>query len=90
VSETPGVYNVGGDRPERSQTSIQKLDTKLDLLIEQLGRLTEVLTTGLADFNARLDRIADVAERQALTIERQSVAIERLVLILEKQVTNSP
>ncbi len=87
MTEIPGVYNVGGDRPERvPQPSIQQLDTKLELLIEQVGKLTEVLTIGLGDFNARLDRIAEVAERQALTIERQSLAIERLVLILEKQV----
>ena len=76
------------------------LDTKLDLLIEQRGRLTEGLTEfrvtmqeGFTSHDIRLDRIveaterqATVAERQALTIERQSLAIERLALILERQI----
>ncbi len=73
--------------------SIQQLDTKLDLLIEQIARLTEGLTEfrvtmqeGFTNLDARLDRIADVAERQSLTIERQSLAIERLALILERQI----
>lgn len=48
--------------------------------------MTERLDQIEANLDARLDRIADVAERQSLTIERQSMAIERLVLILEKQI----
>lgn len=87
MTETPSIYNVG-DRPQPSR---QQLDGKLYILIEQVGRLTEVLTTGLNDFNNKLDRMAEaterqatVAERQALTIERQSLAIERLALMLER------
>ena len=81
------------DRPDlpTSQSSIQQLDTKLDILIEQVAKLTSVLTVGLSDLDAKLDRITEaterqaaVAERQALTIERQSLAIERLALMLER------
>ncbi len=101
MTETPGIYNVEGDRPEHPpQPSTVRLDTKLDLLIEQRGRLTEGLTEfrvtmqeGFTSHDIRLDRIveaterqATVAERQALTIERQSLAIERLALILERQI----
>lgn len=93
MTETLLSYDVGDRLEQPPQPSIQSLDSKLDILIEQVGRLTEVLTTGLTDFNARLDRIAEtterqatVAERQSLTIERQSLAIERLALILERQI----
>lgn len=70
---------------------IQRLDNKLDLLIDQIGRLTEGLTEfrstmqeGFAELKAITDRQAATAERQALTIERQSLAIERLALMLER------
>jgi methyl-accepting chemotaxis protein len=86
MTETQGNYNVGA-HPDRLQLSIQHPDS----LIEQVTRLTEVLTTGLNDFNDRLEYMAEateqqatVGERQALTIERQSLALERLALMLER------
>jgi|ERR671933_86934 methyl-accepting chemotaxis protein len=92
MTETTSVYNVG-DRP---QPSIQQRGDQLDIQIEQVARLTEVLTTGLNDFNDRLNRMAEateqqasVAERQALTIERSSLVIERLALMLEQSAAKS-
>ena len=87
MSETPGLYDVGGNRPEPPpQPSIQALDSKIDLLIEQVGRLTEVLTTGLGDIKALVERQAQTAEAQAESItalvqlaNRQASAIERLL-----------
>lgn len=87
MTETTSVYKVG-DRP---QPSIQQRGDQLDIQIEQVARLTEVLTTGLNDFNDRLNRMAEateqqasVAERQALTIERSSLESERVALMLER------
>lgn len=86
MTETLETSNLG------EEPTLREINSKIDLLTEQIARLTEVLTVGLADFNARLDRtnttierITAVSERQALTIERQSLAIERLALILERQ-----
>ncbi len=87
MSETPPRYDVESDRPEQPpQLSIQSLDTKLDLLIEQVGRLTEVLTTGLSDIKALVERQAQTTEAQSQSItalvqlaNRQAAAIERLL-----------
>lgn len=90
MTETPGRYDVGNPS-NQSQPSIQELDSKIDILIEQVARLTEVLTTGLNDFNDRLNRMAEATERQVfvvfrqvLTIERPSLMSERVALMLER------
>lgn len=59
---------------------------KLDLLIEQVGRLTEGLTeikVLIYEQAETAERQAAVAERQAAVAERQSVSIDRLTAIVE-------
>jgi hypothetical protein len=87
VTETPGRYDVGGT----PSVSIQQLDSKLDLLIDQIGKLTPelsdfctVMQYGFSFLKVITSRQAATAERLALTIERQSLAIERLALMLER------
>jgi hypothetical protein len=48
----------------------------LNVLTEQIGRLTEVVTVGFQDLKA-------ITERQAQTAERQEQNITRLVGIVE-------
>ncbi len=71
MTETPGIYNVG-DRP---QPCIQQRGDQLDIQLEQVARLTEVLTTGLNDFNDRLERMAKATERPATVAEHQALTL---------------
>jgi hypothetical protein len=79
MTETGRTYGTG-ERP-----TLADLNTKLDILVEQVARLTEVLTVGLSDLKNFVERQALMAERQTLTIERRSLAIGRLALMLEKR-----
>jgi ABC-type transporter Mla subunit MlaD len=72
----------------------------IDVLIDQVGRLSELVTIGFADLKAgserqeeRLDRIAATAERQeqridrvAATAERQAESIAQLIAVVDRLV----
>jgi methyl-accepting chemotaxis protein len=59
---------------------------KIDVLIDQVGRLTEVVTigfneikTGMADLKATTERQAQVAEQQAETVRQLVGIVETLI-----------
>jgi outer membrane murein-binding lipoprotein Lpp len=54
MSETPGIYKVGGDRPKIPQPSMQQLDSKLDRLSQRVDQLA-----------ARIDKLMLLLENQA-------------------------
>lgn len=47
--------------------------SKLDLLTDQVGRLTE----GLTEIKGLVERVAETTERQAAVAERQAASIDR-------------
>jgi hypothetical protein len=71
-------------------TSSNKPD-KLDILIDQVGRLTESITElgifvreGFEESNQRMTRLEEISQRQADAIDRQEQNINRLVGVVEK------
>jgi methyl-accepting chemotaxis protein len=52
---------------------------KLDILIDQVGRLTE----GLTEIKGLVERVAATTERQAAVAEQQSASVDRLTQIVE-------
>lgn len=52
---------------------------KLDILIDQVGRLTE----GLTEIKGLVERVAATTERQATVAEQQSASVDRLTQIVE-------
>jgi methyl-accepting chemotaxis protein len=61
---------------------------KIDILIEQVGRMTE----GITEVRLLVERVAQTVERVAQTTEQQAVvaaqqaeSITRLITMLEKQ-----
>lgn len=56
-----------------------RIDEKLEILIDQVGRLT----AGLVDIKLTVERQAVVAERQAETVDRQAETVDRLVKIVD-------
>jgi methyl-accepting chemotaxis protein len=81
VTETPGRYDVGGDRPERPQIAIQQLDTKLDILSDQIGRLTE----GLTALRLISEQQLEVARLQGDRLNLIDGRLDRLTAITEQQ-----
>jgi hypothetical protein len=87
MTGTPGRYELGGT-PE---VSTQQLDNKLDLVIDQISKLTEGLTDfrtamqkGFLELKVITSHQDATAERQAVTIERPSLTLERLALMIER------
>lgn len=66
------------DYPNRLFSNKATTEGKLDILIEQVGRLTEAVHVGFGDLNAKLERIA-------LTAEVQAQGIDRLISMLENK-----
>ncbi|MGJ3246911.1 MAG: hypothetical protein ACFE0I_12655 [Elainellaceae cyanobacterium] len=62
-----------------TQLPNNRIDAKLDILIDQVGRLTE----GLTEIKRLVQRQAETSERQAETSERQAETADRLVRIVE-------
>ncbi len=66
-----------------------RIDEKLEILIDQVGRLTE----GLVDIKLTVERQMAVAERQAETVDRLlregladiKLTVERQVVVAERQ-----
>jgi archaellum component FlaC len=84
VTETPGRYNVGGT----PDPSIQRLDNKLDILSDQIGRLTEAVTgLGLASSEQRqsLELLAQVTRQQSDRLNLIDGRLDRLTVITERQ-----
>ncbi len=81
MTETPGRYDVGGDRPERPQIAIQQLDTKLDILSDQIGRLTE----GLTALRLISEQQLEVARLQGDRLNLIDGRLDRLTAITEQQ-----
>ena len=75
---------------------------RLDLLVDQIGILTEVVTTGFTKLKDGLselktiaqaqqqdiNRLVEVTDRQAKTIDKQFQTVDHLVLMLEKLVSD--
>ncbi len=87
MTGTPGRYELDGT-PE---VSTQQLDNELDLVIDQISKLTEGLTDfrtavqkGFLELKVITSHQDATAERQAVTIERPSLTLERLALMLER------
>jgi methyl-accepting chemotaxis protein len=59
--------------------------TSLDILIDQIGRLTEAVTVGFQDFRVELAELTELTERQARVAEQQAEAIERQAKVAEQQ-----
>jgi methyl-accepting chemotaxis protein len=57
------------------------LDHKLEILTDQIGRLTE----GLTDIKSLVDRVAVTTEQQAENIKQQSENINWLVSVVDRQ-----
>jgi len=67
-------------------------DDRLEILIDQVGRLTEAQTEFKYEMIDRLDRLIQMSERQAATAERYAATAERheenitrLVAVVERQ-----
>jgi len=65
---------------------------RLDLLIEQVGRLTEgltefrvVMTESMTEFRTSLTALDQRLDRIAVTTERQAISIDRLTATAESQ-----
>jgi DNA repair exonuclease SbcCD ATPase subunit len=84
VTETPGRYNVGGTL----DPSIQRLDSKLDILSDQIGRLTEAVRgLGLTRSEQRqsLELLAQVTRQQSDRLNLIDGRLDRLTVITERQ-----
>ncbi|MGJ3253205.1 MAG: hypothetical protein ACFE0J_19050 [Elainellaceae cyanobacterium] len=58
-----------------TQSSNSQIDDKLDILIDQVGRLTE----GLTEIKRLVQRQAEISERQAETADRLVRIVETLI-----------
>lgn len=62
------------------------LGNHLDLLVDQIGVLTEVVTTGFAELKTiaqaqqqDINRLVGVVDRQSQTVDRLALMLERLM-----------
>jgi methyl-accepting chemotaxis protein len=58
---------------------------KIDILIDQVGRLTEVVTIGFSEIKAGMADLKATTERQAQVAEQQAETVSRLVDIVNRQ-----
>lgn len=65
---------VKGELMDANQR-FDRIDEKLEILIDQVGRLTE----GLVDIKLTVERQAVVAERQAETVDRLVKIVDTLL-----------
>ena len=72
------------------------LRNRLDLLIDQIGILTELVTTGFSELKTiaqaqqqDINRLVEVADRQSETVAKQAQTVDRLALMLERVLSNS-
>jgi methyl-accepting chemotaxis protein len=56
---------------------------RLDILIDQVGRLTEVVTTGFADLKEGMADLKAITEQQAQVAKEQAENVSRLIGIVE-------
>jgi len=76
---------------------------RLDLLIDQIGILTELVTTGFSELKTiaqaqqqDINRLVEVTDRQAKTVDKQAdtvakqaQTVDRLALMLERVLSES-
>ena len=69
---------------------------RLDLLIDQIGILTELVTTGFSELKTiaqaqqqDINRLVEVTDRQAKTVAKQAQTVDRLALMLERVLSDS-
>ncbi|MCL6433322.1 MAG: hypothetical protein K6T90_03755 [Leptolyngbyaceae cyanobacterium HOT.MB2.61] len=69
---------------------------RIDILIDQVGYLTEVITVGFQDFRAELAELkeitrqqAETARQQAETAKQQAESVARLIGIMETLLQNN-
>lgn len=84
MTETGGIYDAG------SSPSLVRLDSKLDILTDQIGRMTE----GLTELKILIQQQAQIAQQQAETARQQADTaaqqtqnIDRLTRIIEQLVS---
>jgi hypothetical protein len=62
---------------------------RIDILIDQVGYLTEVITVGFQDFRAELAELKEITRQQAETAKQQAESVARLIGIMETLLQNN-
>jgi len=83
VQATAELTQSNQQQKQAIEQGYKQQNQKIDLLTDQIGHLTEVVTTGFAELKA-------LAQQQSETAKRQEQNITRLVGIVEALVQPRP
>jgi methyl-accepting chemotaxis protein len=87
-------YDINLEIPEQNKmtTSFNSSDDRLDIMIDQIRRLTEVVTIGFQemhegfrDIKVDLSEVRKTVAEQAEVAKQQALTVDRLVRVAEQQ-----
>ncbi|MBC7970144.1 MAG: hypothetical protein H7Z11_08470 [Verrucomicrobia bacterium] len=90
VQATAELTQSNQQQKQAIEQGYKQQNQKIDLLTDQIGHLTEVVTTGFAELKESVRQQSELAQQQSETAKRQEQNITRLVGIVEALVQPRP